>query len=431
MKTFKLVLAGAALLAVSACDDEPTGNGGEPVRVYVQDAATGLPVAGVKIAVMDASTNLPLAVPLASDTDGLCDFSPLRGVVPSIVAFGGETWRVFGAVGHLGWGEPVQGDAAGLVAVKTSPVAPPPLVRMVAIPRPRGARIAGTVVDAASGRPLGAAFVGSFRLPTGYDGGTTVSDDVTLADGAFAVADIPFRFEPEGPPQQVLPLAVSCAGYRPRLWTYDAAFGEDIGHITGVEIALEPAGAEATGSLRGRVLHGAEPVPYVTVGLGNANLADKGSVGLVGRTAACDFAGVFVFEDLPAGHYFVHPGFRAQDGVWYPDQPANVPQTVAVGAETDAGDFQVLPQMWIQEPGDGAIVARTQRRFAWWDRAGAVAYDFYLDRAAPVRLTTPAWSLADGDTLAPGIHVWQVWAYDAYDQLVGVLGDSAEFMVRD
>ena len=198
--------------------------------------------------------------------------------------------------------------------------------------------------------------------------------------------------------------------------------GENIGRITGVEIALEPAGGEATGSLRGRVLRGSDPVPYVTVGLGTADLADKGGVGLVGRTAACDVDGVFVFADLPAGRYVLHPGFRSGDAAWYPDQPANVPHTVAADAETDAGDFQVLWELSAQSPGDGAVVTRAQRTFRWWSWSAAVAYDVYLDRREPVRVGTTAWSLADGDTLAPGIHVWQVLAYDADDQLVGSPG---------
>ena len=431
MRGTRLVLACAVALAIAGCDDEPTGYGSEPVRVYVEDAVTGLPVAGVKIAVMDAHTNLPLALPRVSDADGLCDFSPLRGVVPAVLAFGGERWRMFGGQGHLGWGYAARGDEHHPLAAKTSPVAPPPLIRMVAITPPRGARIAGTIVDAVSGRPLGAAFVGTSRYPTGYDGGTTVSDDVTLADGAFAVAEIPFLEDPAGRPRQVLPLAVSCAGYRPRLWTYAAASGEDIGRITGVEIALEPAGGEATGSLRGRVLRGTEPVPYLTVGLGNADPADKGTVGLVGRTAACDFDGVFVFADLPVGRYVLHPGFRSGDAAWYPDQPANVPHTVAADAETDAGDFQVLWQLVVQEPGNGDTVPRAQRTFRWWSWSGAVAYDVFLDRREPVRVGVTAWSLADGDTLAPGIHVWQVRAYDADDRVVGTFGPNAEFLVRD
>ena len=431
MPTLRLVLVCAIVLAIAACDDEPTGYGGQPVQVYVQDAETGLPVAGVKIAVMDAHTNLPLAVPLASDADGHCDFSPLRGIVPTIVVFGGENWRKFGEQGYLGWGYAAQDDGPHPLAAKTPPEAPPPLIRVVAITPPRGARIAGTVVDAVTGRPLGAAFISTSRYPTGYDQGTTISDDVTLADGAFAVADIPFLEDLTGRPQQVLPLAVSCAGYQPRLWTYTASIGEEIGRITGVEIALEPAGGEATGSLRGRVLRGTEPVPYVTVGLGNADLAAKGAVGLVGRTAATDFDGVFVFDDLPAGRYVLQPGFRGGDSVWYPDQPANVPHTVAADAETDAGDFQVIWQLTAVEPGDGEVVTRARRSFRWWSWSGAVAYDVFLDRREPVRVESTAWSLADGDTLAPGIHVWQVLAYDADDQLIGSFGPSAEFLVQD
>ncbi len=107
MTTRRLVLACAAAFALAGCDDEPPPpGGGGPIRVHVQDAATGLPVAGVKIAVMDPQANLPLAAPLASDADGVCDFSPLRGVTPTVLVFGGGNGA--GSAGRAGWAGPTR-----------------------------------------------------------------------------------------------------------------------------------------------------------------------------------------------------------------------------------------------------------------------------------------------------------------------------------
>ncbi len=304
---------------------------------------------------------------------------------------------------------------------------------MIARTPPRGAHIAGTVVDAGTGRPLAGAFLGISRYPTAYADGATPSDDVTLADGSFQVHEIPFLEDLSGRPVQVLPLAVVRAGYRPRLWTYQAASGEDIGTITGVEIALEPAGGEPVGGLRGRILRDGAPVAYLTVGLGPADRADKGAVGLPGRTAATDRDGVFVFTDLPAGAYVVHPGFRRGDAAWYPDQPANVPRTVTAGEVTDAGDYQVLWELEAQSPRDGDVVTRDLREFRWtsysWAGLAPGGWVFTLDRGAPRYTAVPGWRLAPGDTLLPGHHVWTVEALGPDDAPIGTFGGFAEFLV--
>ncbi|MFN2371332.1 MAG: hypothetical protein ABR506_09280 [Candidatus Krumholzibacteriia bacterium] len=427
MRSICLMLGCAAALASGACDEnQPPPGGDEPVIVEVQDAVTGLPVAGIKVAVMDRRTNLPQASPLASDAQGSCDFGRLPGADLAVLAFGGAAWRVFGEPGlYVASGPGVTTRSADL----TAPVLPPALVRVVAIPPTGGAHIAGTVVDSASGQPLAGAFLSLGRFLGGYGGGTTASDDVTLADGSFHVAGI--RFFDQERPVQAVPLVVTCAGYLPRTWVYQAASGEDIGRIAGVTIRLQPVGTGTTGGLRGRVLRDGAPVPGLVVGLGAGDQWTKEAAGLPGRTAVCDQDGFFVCTDLPAGDYLVDPGYLPRDGAWYPDQPANVPRTVAPGAVTDAGNYRVLWEIAAEWPQDGAVATRALREFRWSPVPGAGAYAVTVDRGAPVVTTGPAWSLAPGDTLGPGGHVWQVYALGAADEAIGTFGAFAEFLVSE
>ncbi len=139
MKTLRLALACAAVLAVGACDDEPPPPGGlTDWTVNVRDAETGAPVAGVKVVPMDRATNAPLAVPLASGADGVCDFGELHAW-PAVLAFAPEGYRIFGAPLQE-WVAPVPAaDAASPSALTPpAPEAPPWLVRVVASPPPAG-----------------------------------------------------------------------------------------------------------------------------------------------------------------------------------------------------------------------------------------------------------------------------------------------------
>lgn len=425
----RMFLAWAAVCAVGACADGPPPGNDAPVRIHVQDAATGLPVAGVKVVVMDGDRNLPWTLPLVSDADGVCDFSPLRGVAPAVLAFGGRSWRVFGEPGLRDGVYPAEGAAADPTGLARPPAPLADLVRVVAIPPPRGWHIAGTVIDSVTGRPVGAAFVSLGRFLGGYGGGTTVSDDVTPADGTFGVSAIPFYLDERDRPVQAIPLVVACAGYRPRTWVYRATSGETSGDVTGVEIRLQPAANGATGFLRGRVLRGGEPVPDLVVGLGLGDRWTKEAAGLPGLTAVCDRDGVFVFADLPAGSYLVAPGYLPADAAWYPDQPANVPHAVAPGEVTDAGDFHVLWEIRAERPASGAVVTRDLRGFRWSPVPGAGAYFVALDGGEPAATTEPSWSLAPGDTLTPGGHVWRVYAVGAADEPLGTTDGFAEFLV--
>lgn len=426
-----LAIGPAALLG--GCDDDPPP---PPPRqdlvVRVEDAATGEPVAGVKIVAMDGHANRPLAPALVSDADGRCDFGlPLTGA-ESILAFGGGAWRVYGQPGLPDWNK---GAGAGHPTDPMPPFAPPPLVRVRGTVPPGGAHIAGTVVDAASGEPLATAFVSDSPWPVGYVGSTDAADDVTLADGAFRVAEIPFLELPGGDVVQAVPLFVSRHGYRPRSWSYAPASGETPGTIEGVVIALEPIGDEPAGGLRGRVVRNGAPVPWVTVGLGRAapapDAAAKGGVGAAGLAARTDADGVFVFTGLAPGSYVVHPGYLPRDGVWYTDAATDPLREVVADATVDAGDYPVLWEIEPWLPRDGAVVERGHRGFSWSSVPGAGLYYLALDRGEPIPLTGTGWSLAAGDTLAPGPHVWTVIAVGAADEPVGTFGAQAEFWVRE
>ena len=431
----RAALAAAALAAATAplggCDaDPPPPPPRQDLVVRVEEAGTGAPVAGVKIVVMEGRTNTPLAPALVSDADGRCDFHrPLTGS-ESVLAFGGGDWRVYGKPGIPDWDK--DGGTADPLTPPLPPLVPPPLVRVRPTNPPGGVRIAGTVVDADTGEPLATAFVSDTPWPTGYTGGTDASDDVTLADGAFAVAEIPF-LQVDGSVQQVVPLWIGRHGYRPRTWRHaPLPGGEAPDRIEGVVIPLARIGDEPVGGLRGRVVRNGDPVPWATVGLGRAAPApDKGAVGAAGFSARTDADGVFVFAGLEPGRYVVHPGYLPRDGIWYTDQGTYAPREVFADSTVDAGDYPVLWEIEPWLPWDGGVVGRDHREFSWSSVPGAGLYYLALDRREPVPLTGTSWSLAAGDTLAPGPHVWTVTALGAADEPVGTLGGQAEFWVRE
>jgi len=440
MRTLRLVLACAAVLAAGACDKDTLPPGGTSNWIVnVRNAETGMPVRGVKVVPMDRATNAPLAVPLVSGADGVCDFGQLHAW-PAVLAFAPEGYRIFGAPLQERVDLFVGPDVASPTALTPpAPEAPPWLVRVVFSPPPAGSRISGRVVDGDSGRALVGAFISASPYPTGYDG-TNALDDVTAADGTFSIKGVHF-VDLGGSIMQAAPLFVTCAGYGAITWVYPARPGEDLGNITGVEIALHRETGDFTGSLRGRVLRRGAPVDHLWVGLGAANLLDKdmaarldkGGAGQPGLTALTDAAGVFVFTDIPAGTYVIHPGFLPEDGAWFPDQPANVLRSVHPDSTTDAGDYQVVWEMEAESPRNGAVEDRSLRTFDWSPVAGASTYGVTIDRAAPVFVTGSSLTLAPGDTLASGAHVWQVAAFAdaAADTIIGTFGAQAEFWVTE
>ncbi len=181
------------------------------------------------------------------------------------------------------------------------------------------------------------------------------------------------------------------------------------------------------------------PVSHLWVGLGAANLLDKatadpaakGGAGQPGLTALTDDAGVFTFTDIPVGTYVVHPGFLPDDLAWFPDQPANVLRSVHPDSTTEVGDYLVVWEMEVGYPRDGAAVSRDLRTFYWAPVTGAATYGVTVDRGGPVFVSGSSLTLAPGDTLAPGGHVWSLVAYDDADEIIGTFGVQAEFLVTE
>lgn len=425
-----LAVAGAAWLA--GCVDEPPPVGGG-VQVEVRAADTDARVAGIKVVVMDGASNRPIAPPLRTDGQTAVTFQGSWPAAPQVLVFGGVDWRPFGEPFLFG-GASKYGSAAtdpGLLAPKTSPAPPPALVRVVPAAMPRGSTIAGTVVDAVSGDPLECAFVSTNIYPLGAAGGTGPGDDVTLVDGAFALAGILFLELRPGEVQQVTPIVATRVGYRPRLWRYEPAPGEAIDAITGATIALEPLDPDSTGTLRGRVLRAGAAVQDLVVALGWAETYAKAGPGAVGLTARTDAEGRFVFADLPAGRYVLVPGYGPGDQAWFYDQAANTPRTVAPGQDVDAGDYAVVWEIDAWTPADGAVLrADTPVSFAWSPVPGATSYTISLDGSDPVRTAEPAWR-PEGDAVLPvGAHAWGVMAFGPGDEGLGAMGRWVEFQVR-
>lgn len=410
------------------CGQDPRSSPPSPeLTVRVEAEGTGLPVPGVKVLLMDAATNRPLAGPVASDASGLCRLAVAGGGRPRLVVFGGPGWSV-----HVqpDWYDVLRAadgtPAAGNPAV--APDAPAVENRLIMRPRVRPGGppfFSGTVVDAVTGLPLDRAFVSLSPWPTGYGAGTGASDDVTGADGAFKVYDIPIAIDRDtGIGFQVLPLLVSREGYRTRRWSYDPPGGLDYTEILGVVIALTPQGDADAGRLTGRVERGGAPVADLLVGLGLAP-GDKGAVGVAGQVARTAADGRFRFDHLPAGAYVAYPGFLVGDGAWFGGGPPAI--EVAADSTADLGVLTVLHEI---TPGGGnrdrLAAADTTVSFAWTAVPGAVRYGWFLDGelraesgAAGVTVELPP--------LESGLHRWQVTALDDGGAVVGVMQNDAWF----
>ncbi|MBK6734963.1 MAG: carboxypeptidase regulatory-like domain-containing protein [bacterium] len=286
------------------------------------------------------------------------------------------------------------------------------------------------MVDSETGLPLAQAFVSLSPWTTGYGGGAAVSDDVTGADGAFAVHDIPVAMIGDtGVGFQVLPLIVSRAGYHTARFVHTPPSGIDHPEVSGLVIELSPLGAADNGTLTGRVLRAGVPVAGLVVGLGSVPSAAKGAVGIAGRAALTGADGRFDFSGLPAGAYVVHPGFLVGDGAWFGGGAPAV--DLAPGGAGDAGDLVVLHEI-APACGNPQFVAwpDSMVTFRWTPVPGAARYGWFLDgdllaESAVESVTVNLSALAPG--LAPGLHAWQASAVDAADQAVGVMQNDAWF----
>jgi len=257
------VWCGLALLA--GCSDENKITiVVTPDQVRVMDEADGRPVAGIKVVMMDPQSNLPVAGPVMSREDGYCPFDVEPSGAHRFLVFGGVDYRVhslpdywYGSKEKTSPSPPIT-----LVTIQVRKVLPDSLPR-----------IAGRIVDASSGNPLGQVFVSMSPYLTGYQGNTAASDDVTFGDGFFSVSQIPFAVDPEsGNLIQINPLRFTRHGYRPVIWSYDSPNGSDNVDISGVTITMRRIDSGDNASISGRIMRDGLPAEGVVVGLGVVDL---------------------------------------------------------------------------------------------------------------------------------------------------------------
>jgi hypothetical protein len=431
VRVLRAPVAAAALLCllVGCADESMPDDPALLVRLTAENTGQALP--GLKVVLLDAETNLPVAGPAVTDDSGHCLLGPASSADMRLVVFGGPLWSVhqqpdwYGELRTTG-GQPA---AAGAAATFGAPEAP--AVANIVTMRPRSRpgtlpRFSGKVVDAASGRPLAQVFVTLSPWPTGYGSGAAASDDVTGADGAFTVHDIPIALNTDtGVGFQVLPLVVSRDGYRTVRWTFDPPGGLDYTEVNGLIIPLTPLGPEDTGRLAGRVERDGLPLAGLLVGLAAAP-TEKGAVGVAGQVARTDAQGRFAFERLAPGAYVTHPGFLVGDGAWFGDAETP-PVAVDPGSTADAGVLRVRHEI---EPG-GDNRARlaagdTIVTFHWSAVSGAAGYVWFLDGEPAAEAAAESVTVALPD-LAPGLHRWQVVALDAGGDAVGVMQNDGWF----
>ncbi|MFO7654275.1 MAG: carboxypeptidase-like regulatory domain-containing protein [Candidatus Krumholzibacteriia bacterium] len=462
-------LLGVALaLALPGCEADDTRYPPPAWLVRAVERDTGAPVAGVKVVALDARHRLA-APPAATGADGtvLLRLDETAAAPVRLAVFPGDSLVVHQLPPALVWpgggAAPVRRPGPGGITRVAAPAvaaAPPaamasaaatsaatPLAARSPAARPPNAvevvlarrvqvgglpRIRGHVVDATSGAPLAGAFVSLSPYPGALLGRAGVSDDVTLADGAFRVSDIPFLLDPGSDRvRQVLPLLVTREGYRARNWTHEPGAAAEI-DVTGAVIALEPDEG-GPGVLIGRVVFLDNPVPGLAVGLGSigempeADPRDKTAVGWPGRLAVTGSDGSFRFSDLPAGGYVVYPGFRPQDGWVFPGQPAARVYAVTGDEPTVTDELRVLREVRPLAP-LGRVPAA--ERFVWTAVAVADSYVVFLDgdeigRTAALELQAPE------AASAPGWHAWDVVAFTAAAGTIGVTETPGRFRVLE
>ena len=414
------VWCGLALLA-GCSDDDAIIIVVTPDQVRVLDEADGQPVAGIKVVMMDPQANVPVAGPVMSREDGNCPFDIEPSGSHRFLVFGGVDYRVhslpdywYGTKGKSAPSPPVT-----VAEIRVHKVAPDSLPR-----------IAGLIVDASSGTPLGQVFVSLSSYLTGYQGNTSASDDVTVNDGLFSVSQIPFAMDSEtGNLDQVNPLLFTRHGYRSIIWSYDPPNGSDNVDISGVTIAMTPIDSGDNGSISGRLMRDGLPAEGIAVGLGVVDLpvTEKAGAGLPGWAAVTDQDGRFTIGELPAGTFYLQPGFPLADGTFYPNQPGNIPRKVDPGQAVDVGDLIVLHEIEPRWPTHGRRLSIPTTYLDWTDVPGAKSYEVRFDRGI-LPLADISWiDLPESLVITPGLHVWSVLAIDSKSEIIGATQIQAVF----
>jgi hypothetical protein len=266
--TGRLLLAawGLGMLAalLTGCEESsPEHQTRVDVEAVVEDRLSGQPQSGVKLLLMDVTANRLVRLPVLTDSTGTVQFPAVEPGLYQVVAYPGAGRAIHFQSGSFRLPptsmspETPAGEsrASGPLAPALPTADPGSLVNVVILTYPSAAladdppRITGTVRDAENGEPLAGVFIGPPGLIDRYTGIVSVREDVTLADGAFHVADIPFAYDPVTERVfQVLPLIASRQGYAPLSWRYLPAPGESVQNIVGVEIRLRRRARSSTAS---------------------------------------------------------------------------------------------------------------------------------------------------------------------------------------
>lgn len=433
------------LAFLSGCSDNEEEDFGRQydVRVHVLDEADRSGVPGVKLVMMSPQSNALIAGPFVTDSEGIGHFGVLKEMDARLLVFGGVDYEVFALPDYNisdFWSKSGSGPVHGPNSLmgpgeKTSP--PPISSYMVLMKKtvPDSLpRIAGRVVDAESGAPLGGVFISVSPDLTGYQGKTTASDDVTDTSGEFSVSQIPFTVNPDtGNLIMINPLRISRSGYRPKLWKYEAPNGSENVDISGVTIALERLQETDTGIIHGQILRDGQPAPGVVVGLGvlNVSSADKAAVGLAGWAAVSGQDGRYSISGLPAGIYIVQPGYPLADGAFFHSQINNIWWQVGQGESVDVGSLNVLHEIEPEIPTHGIAIDGAPEALQWTAVPNAVMYQVHLDRHIFPDIPTNSFQLPDGVFLEPGLHYWFVTALDDSGAPLGATQIQAVFRIRE
>lgn len=425
----------SCLLSAFGCSKDENRNQAKYLEVMavVFDEMNGKPAPGVKLLLMDPETNLPVVGPVVSDEYGIAEFGVLPEGSWRLLVFGGLDYLVDTITGDLASSDPV--------SESQSPVSPfaknsPPPVKSFEVKVFKTtwadslARISGKVVDSSTGLPLDQVFVSLSPYLTGYEGKVQPSDDVTLTDGLYAVYQIPFTVNPvTGNIRQVQPLRFTRAGYRPLLHTINPPNGHWDLDFRGILIGMAPVSAEDSGSISGRLLRDGAPVSGVTMGVGIVDVptTEKAGAGMPGWTGTTDADGTYLITDLPAGTYFLQPGFSVGDGVFFPNQPNIEPVEVGQGQAVKAKDLVIIHEITSTSPFQGSQVSTLPDSLRWTPVPGAVRYEikFNVDLLPPTE--TAAAYLSPDLITHVGRQFWSVLAYGPNSELLGAMQVGSRF----
>jgi len=401
------LLLPALVVAAAGCAD-PDPLPPATAEIVAVDALTLEPVTGVEVFLVDRATGRIPAPPVAVDAQG-------RAAVPGL-ADGDYAWFVGRGAGWTLAGLPPR--ALLRRAGDSSPPAVPHLpLRAVA---PGGLiRVSGRVLDAATDAPIPQVVLGLPGWPDRWDGAPPRPGDVTDADGAFLVHDVPFVEDPSGesPPRQLQPLVFQAEGYAPAAVRFDA-LGFQFQEIAGVTVRLAPLAAEAAGAAAGRVVSPRGPAAGVPVAAVWTGPGAKSGLAHPGVVAVTDARGRYRLEGLASGVWGLEPGFLPEDA-WTPVRGQAGVVAVRAGETADVPDLPVLDAVIAVFPRPGAQRVDSLPSFRWLAVAGADSYRVFLDRGIAGVTAGTSLDLDPDLALREGNHLWWVAAETADGAVVG------------